>query len=269
MPLSFLYPLFHQTEDSGLPLRVARRESPSIMRIVAVSDLHGHLPSIPPCDLLLIAGDICPDVFDRTFARYVPQKQARWFDDCFRPWLAAQPARHRILIWGNHDWCGEACDFSADAAGAGSLDRVVILNDDSVHVPIHPITHSLNHPLQGSRVWGTPWSATFGDWAFMRPAAELAPIYAKIPAGIDILMSHQPPYGYGDAVPRWPGGTEHAGSRELLAAIERVRPKLVVCGHIHEGHGRYEHDGIPIVNASVVDAAYEMVHEPTMIDWPG
>src|SRR5262245_9140642 len=210
------------------------------MRIVALSDLHGHLPEIPPCDLLLIAGDICPDIIDRVPVYLEPERQARWFDKCFRPWLAAAPARYRVATWGNHDWCGEVCDFTADGPGSASLSltRLVLLNDEKVRV-------------QELTVWGSPWSRTFGEWAFMRSPSELEAIYARIPAGIDILMSHQPPYGYGDVPGSESGREEHAGSKELLATIERVRPKLVVCGHIHEGYGRYEHDGIPILNVSV------------------
>jgi len=50
------------------------------MRIVALSDQHAYLPEIPPCDLLIIAGDICPDRIGPLHAKHYPDLQARWFD---------------------------------------------------------------------------------------------------------------------------------------------------------------------------------------------
>ena len=41
----------------------------------------------------------------------------------------------------------------------------------------------------------------------------------------------------------------------------------MICGHIHDGYGRYEYDGIPIYNVSVVDEQYRLVREPTVIDF--
>lgn len=74
---------------------------------------------------------------------------------------------------------------------------------------------------------------------------ELEAVYAAIPEGIDILVSHQPPLYYGDRTFNLDAGrVEHVGSRELLDAVERVRPRIVVCGHVHGGFGRYGHQGI-------------------------
>jgi Icc-related predicted phosphoesterase len=104
-------------------------------------------------------------------------------------------------------------------------------------------------------------------WAFMKKPSELKAVYAAIPEGIDILVSHQPPLYYGDRTFNLDAGrVEHVGSRELLDAVERVRPRIVVCGHVHGGFGRYEHRGIPIYNVSVVDEAYRLVNTPTVID---
>lgn len=76
----------------------------------------------------------------------------------------------------------------------------------------------------------------------MKQPGELAAVYAQISEGIDIVVSHQPPYGYGDrAFDVGSEPTERLGSRELLNALDRVRPKLVICGHIHGGHGRTEY----------------------------
>jgi len=116
-------------------------------------------------------------------------------------------------------------------------------------------------------VWASPWSNPFMNWAFMKTPEELSAVYAEIPVGIDILVSHQPPYGCGDELtdPR-SGIVEHVGSHELLAAIDRVRPKVVICGHIHDGHGGYDYGGVPVYNVSVVDEQYRPAHSPTIID---
>lgn len=231
------------------------------MRIVALSDQHGCMPEIPPCDLLLVAGDICPDRVRDTVAMFQPQVQSVWFDRMIRPWIAASPARHRIATWGNHDFCGQACDFSADMPGRASSTTLQIVVDQLTAVP-----SAASAGARDVTVWATPWSIAFGDWAFMKAGEELAAAYASIPAGIDVLMSHQPPYGCGDLVTDLSGDRVHVGSRELLATIERVRPRVVVCGHIHAGHGRYEHQGIPIYNVSVVDERYRHVHDATVIE---
>jgi len=229
------------------------------MRIVALSDQHGYMPEVPPCDLLLIAGDICPDRIRDAVAMYQPDAQAAWFDRMIRPWVATAPARHRVVTWGNHDWCGQACDFTRDAPEHAASTALQIVVDRQTTIALEAGGACVS-------IWATPWSTAFMDWAFMKTPQELAETYARIPEGIDILMSHQPPFGYGDRVTELSGHSVHIGSRELLAAIERVRPRLVVCGHIHGGHGRYEHEGIPIHNVSVVDERYRHVHEPTVIE---
>jgi 3',5'-cyclic AMP phosphodiesterase CpdA len=235
------------------------------MRIVAVSDQHGCMPELPEGDLLIVAGDICPDQVRGSLAMLRPDLQAAWFNRMIRPWAAAAPVRQRVLTWGNHDWCGEACDFSQDSPAVSPAAPLHIVVDDVVHVRSDPAAADAHV----ASVWATPWCTTFiGDWAFLRPADELARIYARIPEGIDVLVSHQPPYGYGDRVTDISGDSVNVGSRELLEAIDRVKPRVVICGHVHSGHGRYEHNGIPIYNVSVVNNLYRQVYEPTVIDLP-
>ncbi len=60
--------------------------------------------------------------------------------------------------------------------------------------------------------------------------------------GLDILVCHQPPYGFLDKVTlksapkHWQG--KHAGSKTILEYIRKQQPKYVFCGHIHEGEGK-------------------------------
>ena len=245
-----------------MSLRVARDQENAPgknMKIVALSDQHGFLPDIERCDLLIIAGDICPDRIGESLARHNPARQKAWFDRHVRPWLATSRAAHKILTWGNHDWCGQACSFAEDAPATATSTVLQIVVDEAVSVPAAAGMRSVS-------IWASPWSHQFDDWAFMKPRADLAEIYAAIPARVDILVSHEPPFGLGDCCRLPSGDVAHVGSRELLAAIERVRPRLVICGHLHEGHGRFDFNGSAIYNVSIVNEDYELVRSPTVID---
>lgn len=216
------------------------------MRIVAISDTHGkhEQVTIPPCDLLIHAGDICPDKFGPFWARHEPKHQARWFRETFVPWLNRQPATRKIITWGNHDFCG------------------LVMSDE-------PAVQGLVADVDsGLTVWCSPWSQTFMSWAFMKTPAELAEYYATIPTGVDILVTHQPPYGSGDSVLNLATGQmEHIGSPELRDAIARIQPKVVICGHLHRGYGQYECHGVPVFNVSVVDESYRVVNPATVLEW--
>ena len=59
---------------------------------------------------------------------------------------------------------------------------------------------------------------------------------------LDILVCHQPPFGYLDKVNflgapfGWKG--KHAGSKMILDYIKKEQPRYVFCGHIHEAKGK-------------------------------
>jgi Icc-related predicted phosphoesterase len=101
----------------------------------------------------------------------------------------------------------------------------------------------------------------------MKPREDLAPLYAAIPNGVDILVTHQPPLGYGDCCDPTNSETPAPlGNPDLLSAIQRIRPRLVICGHIHGGYGRFECQHTTIYNVSVVNDDYELARSPTIID---
>lgn len=208
------------------------------MKIVAISDQHGQLPEVPPCDLLLIAGDICP-----VKNHSIPAQEA-FLAGPFARWLETVPARHIVGIAGNHDFI-----FQESPERLPRSLRWTYLQDSATDI-------------EGMKIYGTPWQPWFYDWAFNAREPELEQRWQSIPLGTDILICHGPPRGYGDRNMQG----QHTGSPSLLERIRVVRPKLTVFGHIHEGHGRYDVEGLLLANVSSLDERYRFVHAPTEFD---
>lgn len=208
------------------------------MRVCCISDLHGHLPEVPPCDLLLLAGDLVPtDCHGAAEAR-------PWLDSTFRAWLGSLPAAMAVVgVAGNHDFV-----FAEGYPAFASPLPWTYLQDSAATVG-------------GLSIWGTPWQPTFFNWAFNLDEPELGERWELIPEATDILLLHGPPFGHGDPTPRGP-----VGSRSLLRRIEAVRPRLAVAGHIHSGYGVYRIGPTTFVNASHLDEQYAPAHRPVVLD---
>ncbi|MDX8153040.1 metallophosphoesterase [Patulibacter brassicae] len=210
-------------------------------RIAAIGDLHGHLPPVPDCDVLVLAGDLTP-AHDHD-----PAFQRTWLDTTFRAWLAAAPAGHVVAIAGNHDFLFERAP---------------------VDVPELPWTYLEDEHAEvaGLVFWGSPWTPWFFDWAFNAPRGDdeeafLRERCATAPDRLDVAVVHGPPRGYGD---RTAAGLD-VGSRAFLDLVDDRRPALALFGHIHEGRGRWQRDGTILANVAAVDLEYALRPEPFLV----
>ncbi len=205
------------------------------MKVCCLSDIHGFLPKVPECDLLILAGDYCPTSNIN--------KQFAWFNKFFAPWLERQTAKV-IGVAGNHDWIFEKRPESVPEM------NWTYLQDSRV-------------TWNGFNFWGSPWQARFWDWAFNADEEFMEHKWSLIPDDTDILILHGPPHGYGDFSPF---GKVHTGSPSLTKRILEVKPQLVVAGHIHSGYGRYQLEETTIINAAYVDENYHAAYEPIVLE---
>lgn len=238
--------------------------------------------------------------------------------------LAAIPAELKLVIAGNHD-----LDLDEDYVRA-HLEDVDTMEEHDAAVAVvkgeiareagvtylteGAHTFSLSNGAK-STVYASPYSLEYGDWAFMywkrQDGFNLTPPITNggastatnpIPdfPNVDILMTHGPPKGLLDWCPR--GG--NVGCPHLLRSLQRSRPLMHVCGHIHEGNGmrvvgwekgvrvkdvdemsadeqgdfenaypevtevgkRVRGRYTVVVNASIMDAGYEPTNKPWVVD---
>lgn len=191
------------------------------LTIVCISDtheLHREL-DLPDGDILIHAGDFT--MFSKSTAAILD----------FNEWLGELPHRFKVVVPGNHEFFLEA-----DPSKRELISNAIMLINERVEI-------------MGLSIWGSPTTSLYGGAFGLSSAVDRTKLYAQIPNEVDILVTHGPPYGILDHTP---GALHQAGCPQLLEAVNRLKPKLHVFGHIHGSHGMFSNDATLFVNAALL-----------------
>ena len=225
------------------------------MKVCVTSDLHGYLPEIEPCELLLICGDIVSLKHQR-YSKSCKQ----WYTKVFQPWINNLPCDKVLFIPGNHE---------VGVEGHEDEYRKLFSSINKATILLHDYYEYLSNDGIIYKIFGTPYCKIFGNWAFMRTNSDLKEKFSEIPEGLDILLTHDVAYGYADQSLQDIGyGTDtHFGTVELRDAILEKKPKYHFSAHIHTAN----HNLIMIgdtkhYNVSYVDETYTPTFKPLYIE---
>lgn len=227
------------------------------MKIVFISDTHRFHDkiNIPECDVIVCSGDIG----GRTNLQELNE---------FLIWLEKQPANKKIFCAGNHDivldkaWVEKQTNSVLRIMYEQSYNDALnlIKNFDVVYL------EDSSYVYNDIKFYGSPISPSFYRefWAFNADRGnEINEYWKKIDEDTDILFTHTPCYGILDKVKY---DRKHVGCKDLLNRINELNIICHVSGHIHEGYGHEEHDGIHYFNASVLNEEYQVVNKPILIE---
>lgn len=208
--------------------------------VVVISDTHGmHRELSHPRTGDMPEGDIlihCGDMVQRS------DKLADFED--FNRWLGSLPYKHKVVIAGNHEYA-----FSKDGHQRMAVDEVQALLSNAIYLQDSAVT------LEGLTIHGSPWNTSHG-MAFSESRKTIGRRWDLIPPGVDVLVTHMPPY----KIPKAPGcppiedeespedfarymdiaaNMKHWGCRELRRVVSdaSTAPRVHCFGHVHEGAG--------------------------------
>lgn len=106
---------------------------------------------------------------------------------------------------------------------------ITYLNHESAEI----ILKRESGPRTTFKIFGSPCSPARGLWAFGYRQEVASALWDQIPLDVDIVLTHTPPKYHCDES-RDRGA---AGCEALRQALWRIRPQLVICGHVHEARG--------------------------------
>lgn len=210
------------------------------MNITFISDTHGKHEEIQipkDTEMLIHAGDI---------SNVGTLQEVRTFLE----WYDKIEVKYKIFIGGNHDFFLEQ---------NAPLFEVLLMD-----YPTLIYLENEEKEIGGIKLWGSPITPWFHNWAFNRHrGTDIARYWEQIPEEVDILITHGPPMGYGDKL----FNGDLVGCEGLLQAVQKIKPAIHVFGHIHEAYGIFKNESTTFINASCLNLRYQAVNEPIMVDF--
>ncbi|EPS39567.1 hypothetical protein H072_6639 [Dactylellina haptotyla CBS 200.50] len=249
-------------QDPSLPQKRTRKT-----RFICVADTHNLSPyqggfKVPKGDVLIHAGDMTKQ---GTYGEL--KKTVGWINKLLEDGVVERA----IIIAGNHDLTLDPPFYASHGHNWHTQNPqdpetcLSLFSKDSLHPAVTFLSHASEHiiltsptgPKTHFNVFGSPYTPIHitkvndlcegSRWAFQyaaHPSEESEDMWKGIPLDTDILVTHGPPYSHLDGYPVSATSVStgklantQLGCESLRKTCWRVRPKLHVFGHIHEGRG--------------------------------
>ena len=209
------------------------------MKIFAISDTHGRHEQVQipeGTDMLIHAGD-----FSNVKSPAMNHNEV----NLFLIWLEKQPVKYKVIIAGNHDT---------------SIESRFINKEDFKERGIIYLEHELVE-IEGIKIFGSPYTPEFCNWAFNRSRNKLGQIWESIPDDIDILITHGPPKGILDSAARDKHVSENVGCSALLKRVLKIQPKIHIYGHLHHNEDNLNNGTFKLLNYKTIFANVSCVKD--------
>lgn len=205
------------------------------MNIFCISDTHGFHEQIKipnDIDMIIHAGD-------------ASNSKEAWKNEIemrvFLTWYNNLNIEHKIYVPGNHD---------------------TSIEQGMIYFTEYPSIALLNHnfiTIEGIKLYGSPYTPIFCNWAFNVKYEQLLWYWKGIPFDTDILITHGPPLNIMDAFVDNNNGVSNVGDKYLFDKVYEIDPAYHIFGHIHD-NSSIKNNGIrfirdrtcTFINASMV-----------------
>lgn len=218
------------------------------MKIWFISDTHCEHQSliVPVVDAVIHCGD--ESVHGNAWMK---ERESRSFFE----WYSALKIPTKIFVPGNH---------------STAIEQGLIRGSDFPDVKC--LIHE-SMEWNGFKIFGSPYTPEFFDWAYMKPRSVLDIVWQSIPNEIDILITHGPPKGILDVTADiYTGEPVHVGSGSLMRHVkERIRPRIHAFGHIHDepgisNFGTITRGATQFINCACCHLSGALIHQGLIVE---